>query len=877
MGQGRIELLPREHVTAALANALSAPLTVLTAPTGYGKTTAAQALLRAVSPAAYLTVPQGADSARYLWDHLCSRLALQLAGKGKSLALLLRNLGFPQDSASVDRVLEQIRASLAVGNSAPPAPAARPARVRPRAAANPKPFLLILDDWHFAAFPEFDAFLDRLAREAIPGLSILLLARVRPNLALEELRMKDLARIFNQGLLSFSEEESVAYFALHGISDIAAARSAWRDSEGWPAALWLSVLGYAARAASCATGNEPDRPRPPTPPDPSAPPRVAEGLLEEVVFPGYDAAEQHLLLRLSVLDSATPQEAARLSGDPADAERLRGLYAKNAFLSLDPASGAFRLHSIFRAFLARKLEADQSLDKADLYCRAGECCVARGDLSTAAAFFHRAGRDSDLLRLLDLFAMPGGNLLLFLSAPEIMPKVLSIPWELRAQRPLEYLAFIYFCLAEAGDVSAVALLDEAEQRFTTETSFSPALRRRLQGESTLIRSLPAFNDLWAMRDIHVRAHELLHGRSSISSRHMIWNFGCPHAAHLYLREPGSYRDLVELVENDLHYFHDLSDGCSLGAEFLFRAEFLLERGEFAEVESLLRAAVLRAESKEQITTILAADFCLARLYLATGRAGEAVPLLLKRRPQIQDLGHVDLSTCLELALSHIQACLGRAGELPAWLRAGEVPATAAIPQMFSFVQALCGRAALLGNDWPRLEALALSLPASCGPYANLFARIHAKVQEAVAARHLRGISRGVELMARAVELARPDGLILTLAEYGEAVLPLLRRLEIKAPGDAYLAALTRRAEQMALAAVRIRAPFRLRAAAKNERLTPRQREMLNLAAKGHSNAEIAARLGISPVTVSKTLSAAYAKLKARNRAEAVRRFMEKEK
>ena len=82
---------------------------------------------------------------------------------------------------------------------------------------------------------------------------------------------------------------------------------------------------------------------------------------------------------------------------------------------------------------------------------------------------------------------------------------------------------------------------------------------------------------------------------------------------------------------------------------------------------------------------------------------------------------------------------------------------------------------------------------------------------------------------------------------------------------------------MALAAVRIRAPFRLRAAAKNERLTPRQREMLNLAAKGHSNAEIAARLGISPVTVSKTLSAAYAKLKARNRAEAVRRFMEKEK
>ena len=130
MSQARIELLPRGHITAALTADLSCPLTVLAAATGYGKTTAAQAVLRAAPPAAYLAAPQGADSARYLWDYLCGRLAAQLADKGKSLALLLKNFGFPQDSASADRVLEQVRAHLDGGMGSPGAAVAAP-EVRP--------------------------------------------------------------------------------------------------------------------------------------------------------------------------------------------------------------------------------------------------------------------------------------------------------------------------------------------------------------------------------------------------------------------------------------------------------------------------------------------------------------------------------------------------------------------------------------------------------------------------------------------------------------------------------------------------------------------------------------------------------------------------
>ncbi len=60
-----------------------------------------------------------------------------------------------------------------------------------------------------------------------------------------------------------------------------------------------------------------------------------------------------------------------------------------------------------------------------------------------------------------------------------------------------------------------------------------------------------------------------------------------------------------------------------------------------------------------------------------------------------------------------------------------------------------------------------------------------------------------------------------------------------------------------------------------EPLTPREIEVLQLLSLGLANKEIAARLGISEHTVKFHLSAIYSKLGAANRAEAVRRGLQR--
>ncbi len=816
-------LLARPRVTETLAEAARAfPLTVLAAPMGYGKTLAARSLLGLHDRVFYIRVNPGPHNALYLWDMAFG----QLEAQGSRAAPTLRRMGFPADVAQLHRTLEFGRRYL-----------------------EPRPTILMVDDYHFVTDPRLDALVEAMARERMPGYNILLISRGRPNLPLEDLKVKGLAAVFDQELLAFSPGETDAYFRLHGVDDPRAAGEARGFSEGWPAALWLSLASFLAGG-------------------PADPRRDLDELMAGI-FAAYTPADQKLLTCLSLLNSFTPAQAALLSGDRDAPARLRGLFGQNALLSRDEAGG-YQLHSLFRAFLADRLTEGPAGELTAWYRRAGEIAAREGRLVDAAGFFTKAGRDEDLLRLLELFTLPGANLALFFSGAELAPLVLAVPWRLRLERPLEYLTFIYFYLAEVSVGGAWPLLEEAEHRFEAAAGFPPALRRRLLGETTLMRGLLAFNDLWAMRDIHEEAHKLLSGRSQISSRHMVWTFGCPQAAFLYLRKCGQYREMVELVEGHLHYFQDLSNGCSTGAQLLFRAEFSLERGETAEVESMLTACLGLAESREQLATSLAAVFGLARLYLADGRPGQALALLADWRPKVDAAGHVDHANCFDLIQGYIRAILGQVADIPGWLLEDELAPSRDVPQIAAFVRVVMARALLARGDYGRLEAAARALPAYVAPFDNLLGRIQAQALEAISTFQSRG-RKALESLRAALALARPDGILLVLAEYGAHLRPLLAALRAEdADHDPYLERLSALTETFS----RIGNGAVPKGAARGG-LTAREKEVLRLAAEGQGNGRIAELLGISPVTVKKLLSSAYARLQAKNRAEAVRKFLER--
>lgn len=826
-------ILPRQAITDVLQQAInSRKLVALTAPMGYGKTTAARELVRQTDCRTYFTtVNAGRHNTFYLWDRVCS----QLRAQGSELAASLQTMGFPANPSELHRIMELVRVYCMKRRT-----------------------LLIMDDYHYMESPAMNKLIEDATRDDLPGFSLLLLSRTMPGIPLDELCLKGLAQVFDKNLLAFSREDARSFFSMHGIDNKEIVDSSLTYSEGWAAALWLSLRSFQTHGTL-------------------APDRSVDSLLESVVFSQYADDEKRLLLYLAPLSAFSARQATALTDDPATTRKLIALHQKNAFLNYDPATDMYTLHSLFRSFLLSILKAgvtpiSASIDKAQLYRRIGRWHAEENDDLQAIRAFATAGTDEDYLAILKLFEKPGDGLTLIFDPEGVRAICEAIPWRVRFQCPIGYLAFLYHYLSRVNLTEGLELLREAEERFAEEVGIPPATMRRIKGEILLIRGIQAFNDLFAMRDIHKDAHELLDGRSSISHRRLIWTFSCPHAVFLYLREPGSYQRIVDLVENNLHYYQDMADGCSMGAQEIFRAEWFLERGQLKKVSPLLMKAVYRASGKDQMATVIAANFTMARLLLAQSEGHKAMELLNELTLKFAKGSNPLLMQSLDVGKGYVNACLGRYDAIPQWLREGNVMEGRRFQQGKSFSRIVYAKALLLKKDWLLLETVAQDTPSDIG-HVQLFTKLHAKILEAVALYHLDGLETGLVPMQEALELARPDNITLSIAEYGRHIMPLLRHLRTAAPKDVFLRGIHRLAQRY----YRLRDTARADEEATIHILSSREQLLLQLAAQGKGNSDIAAHLGVSLAAVKKAFTGIYRKMGVSGRVEAVRRIVPDER
>lgn len=112
------------------------------------------------------------------------------------------------------------------------------------------------------------------------------------------------------------------------------------------------------------------------------------------------------------------------------------------------------------------------------------------------------------------------------------------------------------------------------------------------------------------------------------------------------------------------------------------------------------------------------------------------------------------------------------------------------------------------------------------------------------------------------EAAKLEALIQAVVEHGREMLPMLRLLREKSLNDKRLAGL--------VDILQSRLSLGINAACS---LAPREMEVLELAAHGKSNPQIAEELNLQTVTVAKALSRAYRKLDAKNRTDAVHKWL----
>jgi len=309
-------VVARPRLAERLTAGVRGPVTLLSAPPGWGKTVLLSGWVDAGgagTSVAWLTVDAGDRSATF-WPHL--RAALDTAATGASgLA------GVPPLGAAPDRTV--------LGHLA---------EVLARRAD--EPVVLVLDDLHHLRDQQVLDGLEFLLRHSGPGLRLVIGSRTDPSLPLHRWRLSGELTELRADVLAFTRAEAAELLAAHGLVPTdAELTELYARTEGWPAALRLAAMAGGLAAAEQS---------------------IADYVVEEVLA-GQPADLRELLPHLSVLDRICGGLVEEVAGRPDGDRILAELDRANVFLTpVADRPGWYRFHPLFRDVLRAELRRESA-------------------------------------------------------------------------------------------------------------------------------------------------------------------------------------------------------------------------------------------------------------------------------------------------------------------------------------------------------------------------------------------------------------------------------------------------------------------------------------------------------------------------------------
>ncbi len=378
----RREVVARPRLADLLRRAADAPVTLVSAPAGFGKTTLLGTWLttgpadpaddpEAEHPVAWVSLDERDRQATSFWTYLLLALDRAVPGSGAAALTLLQS-----GQAPIETVLAGVVNELSVHSGE---------------------VTVVLDDYHLADGAEVATGMTFLVDHLPPQLRLVISTRADPALPLSRLRARGELVEIRAADLRFTVDEVATYLNdLNGF-DLAATDIAVLEArtEGWVAALQLAALSLRDRddpSRFIAGFAGDDR-------------FVVDYLADEVLGRQPDDVRR-FLLDTSVLDRLTGALCDAVSALPESRSgkaMLEALDRQNLFLvSLDDHRRWYRYHHLFADVLHAHLLEERPGDVQGLHRRAAGWYAEAGRTEAAVRHALAAGdvdRAADLVEL----------------------------------------------------------------------------------------------------------------------------------------------------------------------------------------------------------------------------------------------------------------------------------------------------------------------------------------------------------------------------------------------------------------------------------------------------------------------------------------------
>lgn len=860
-------LPPRLVERPRLTGRISTPLTLVYAPSGYGKSTLLNEWRRSCpTPVAWVTVTEAENQPLRFWMLLLTAIqrALEEQEGGHR----------PPDwqVASEDEIPQLLAAvtdDLAQWSG--------PAWTRRLS--------IILDDYHHIRNPKINLALQNWLEQWPPALHLVLAGHIKPPLAVGRLRARGLVTELDADDLRFTLEEGIQFLHQHQRQHDPLARREMETlvqrTKGWPAGLTLATMALAKQPDKDAFLDSFS----------GAHAYLSEYFVENV-FARQSADVQEFLLKTAILRQLTGSLCDAVTGRTDSAALLAWLWQGNLFLMQLEQPDTYQYHTMFAEALQSELQRRMAALKPDLHRRAAEWYRRQHAIDDAVHHLLAIGAWEEAATLIEEIAV--AELTEFGEDSRLLRWLRQLPTAIVQGH--KTLLFLYVRLAHIG------LAPSEMQRFLATVA------DRLEAKSTFERSREEEEVLAEIRRMRSQAPagapSAVDWRMAGGRHEAVWQRLGELGEAMHALSAGDpegramSRRLYEAALRENNLFVALMAGSSCVAEAILDGQ--LRRGRRLGEELLQHAQARRRTLPEPASITL---HYLAAIHLERNQLERCEEMLQRVREVDPNPTSTNMliSTAIlgarlqgargdgEAAQSTLQSARELHAHRPsglwtdqdiaaygAWLalHAGNPSlAQSLVEPDLTQSHALTGLVAaelLLAQAQPAAAATILQELLRRFPHhPPRESQIRTRLVMVVAHAAQQQLYEARRLLAAIVAAAAPEDFSRPFLDYAAPLAPLLHMLF----EQGRLAAESRHFVRRLLALMGHHAADPALRAAEPEvaasTLTPRELEVLHQLAAGHTNAAIATHLTIAESTVKTHLANIYVKLRASNRVAAV--------
>ena len=798
-----------DRLQKSLQPVSNSALTAITAPMGYGKTTAVNWYLSRLakdSQALLIRISIYSQNLSIFWKSVQN--AFSFAGLN-----FLENYDCPEDEASAGFLTEILCYRLEKCENC----------------------YIFIDDFHLLKDDRVATFLCRMAGRIPENVHLIVASRnhfisddwiVRLGGRLHRIEIDDLR--LNAGELS-------AYIRRCGTSMTESQlEQLLKSSEGWFAAVYLNLCSFSK------SGELPGKTS-----------DIYQMFSASMLNP-LPEDRKEFLSAMGLADEFTEEMAEFITKREDVHQILKTLTRQNAFVTCLNDGQTYRFHHMMKECAFRAFRTLDDSRQAFYYERYGAWYEKHGAYIHALSAYRRNQNFAAILRVVQKDA---GILLASLKPEEVLEVLNRCPVSVLKEYPLAILVLMR-CMFNWKNIPKMLKLKELLLASIREhPKLSEEEKGNLLGECDLIQSFLMYNDISRMSQFHRSASEKM-TRPAISIRSDGgWTFGSPSVLMMFHRKSGDLDKELEEMNQCMPHYYKITNGHGQGAETIMSAEAHFMRGNFVDAHIALEKAYTQIQGNGQESIALCCDFLAQRLSICMDIKMRNT--FEERRKELLQGHNTTWVNIFDSTCAYYYAVTGQTERIPTLFGAHMLSTVNFLAPGRPMMEMIENQVYLAQGEYSKVIGRSESILAMCQALHYDLVALHVQIQLLAANWKLGKTEQALELLRGSLSQAFPDGILMPFVENYPYIEELLKG-SFFGINENFLFRITRMGKEWEMRCDQLKKEEAYPPVFKV--LSDRELEITELMAKHMSNKEIAQSLFLSEGTVKQYINQIYSKL-----------------